>query len=107
MTSKPIAATPAAPNALRPYLLSPTFWLVGLFIVLLMGVTAALPPHMVSLLRENGLPETWVIAVPAAIGVLQLLGRLLLYFFLFGAMLVLWQEEQRITAAQQPRPAMA
>ena len=75
------AATPAAPNALRPYLLSPTFWLVGLFIVLLMGVTAALPPHMVSLLRENGLPETWVIAVPAAIGVLQLLGRMLLYFF--------------------------
>jgi MFS family permease len=70
-----------APTALRPHLLSPTFWLVGLFIVLLMGVTAALPPHMVSLLRENGLPETWVIAVPAAIGVLQLLGRMLLYFF--------------------------
>lgn len=75
-----VASAPA-PTALRPHLLSPTFWLVGLFIVLLMGVTAALPPHMVSLLRENGLPETWVIAVPAAVGVLQLLGRMLLYFF--------------------------
>lgn len=71
----------AEPATLRPHLLNPTFWLVGLFIVLLMGVTAALPPHMVSLLRENGLPETWVIAVPAAIGVLQLLGRMLLFFF--------------------------
>jgi len=71
----------AEPATLRPHLLNPTFWLVGLFIVLLMGVTAALPPHMVSLLRENGLPETWVIAVPAAVGVLQLLGRMLLYFF--------------------------
>jgi MFS family permease len=71
----------AGPATLRPHLLNPTFWLVGLFIVLLMGVTAALPPHMVSLLRENGLPETWVIAVPAAIGVLQLLGRMLLFFF--------------------------
>ncbi len=67
--------------SLKPHLLSAPFLLVGLFIVLLMGVTAALPAHMVSLLRENGLPETWVIAVPAAIGVLQLLGRVLLYFF--------------------------
>lgn len=71
----------SAPPSLKPHLLSAPFLLVGLFIVLLMGVTAALPAHMVSLLRENGLPETWVIAVPAAIGVLQLLGRVLLYFF--------------------------
>jgi MFS family permease len=62
-------------------LLSAPFLLVGLFIVLLMGVTAALPAHMVSLLRENGLAESWVIAIPAAIGVLQVLGRVLLYFF--------------------------
>jgi len=70
-----------APPALRPQLLSTPFLLVGLFIVLLMGVTAALPAHMVSLLRENGLAEAWVIAVPASIGVLQVLGRVLLYFF--------------------------
>jgi len=35
----------------------------------------------VNLLRENGLPELWVIAIPAGIGVIQVLGRLLLYFF--------------------------
>lgn len=77
--AQPHAAAPTA--ALKAHLFSPTFWLVGLFIVLIMGVTAALPAHMVSLLRETGLPETWVIILPAAIGVLQLLGRLLLYFF--------------------------
>jgi sugar phosphate permease len=44
-------------------------------------VTAALPAHMVSLLREHGLEEAWVIAIPASIGVLQVLGRALLYFF--------------------------
>lgn len=71
----------AAESTLRPQLLSTPFLLVGLFIVLLMGVTAALPAHMVSLLRENGLAEAWVIAVPASIGVLQVLGRVLLYFF--------------------------
>ena len=47
----------------------------------MMAVTVAIPAHMVSLLRENGLPEFWVIALPAAIGVVQVLGRLLLFFF--------------------------
>ena len=47
----------------------------------MMGVTAALPPHMISLLRGNGLSEAWVIAIPASIGLIQVLGRLLLYFF--------------------------
>ena len=36
---------------------------------------------MVSLLRESGMNEAWVITVPASIGVLQVVGRLLLYFF--------------------------
>lgn len=79
---RPTAAM-ATPQAVRPTpsaLRNPTFWLVGLCIVLLMGVTAALPPHMVSLLRESGLPESWAISVPAAMGVLQVAGRLLLYF---------------------------
>ena len=66
---------------LRRHLLSPTFLLLGTFMVLIMGVTSALPAHMVSLLRESGMAESWVIAVPASIGVLQVLGRLLLYFF--------------------------
>jgi hypothetical protein len=51
------------------------------FVVGMMGITAAIPPHLISLLRESGLREAWVIAIPAAIGVMQVLGRLLLYFF--------------------------
>jgi MFS family permease len=66
---------------LRRHLLSPTFLLLGTFLVLIMGVTSALPAHMVSLLRESGMAESWAITVPASIGVLQVLGRLLLYFF--------------------------
>lgn len=67
--------------SLRQHLLSAPFLLLGVFIVLMMAVTAALPAHMVSLLRENGLAQAWVIAIPASIGVLQVLGRALLYFF--------------------------
>jgi MFS family permease len=66
---------------LKPLLHSAPFLLIGVFTVLLMSVTVAIPAHMVSLLRENNLPETWVIALPAAIGVMQVSGRLLLYFF--------------------------
>ena len=55
--------------------------MIGVFVVGMMGVTAALPPHMISLLRGNGLPEAWVIAIPASIGAIQVLGRLLLFFF--------------------------
>jgi MFS family permease len=63
------------------YLRSAPFLLIGVFGVGMMGVTAALPAHMISLLRGNGLAETWVIAIPASIGALQVLGRLLLFFF--------------------------
>jgi MFS family permease len=63
------------------YLRSAPFLLIGVFVVAMMGVTAALPPHMISLLRGNGLAEAWVIAIPASIGAVQVLGRLLLYFF--------------------------
>jgi predicted MFS family arabinose efflux permease len=76
------AAHEARPRPpLGRHLTSASFLLIGVFIVLMMGVTAALPAHMVSLLRESGLPEAWVIAAPASIGALQVLGRLLLYFF--------------------------
>jgi MFS family permease len=57
------------------------FVLIGLFVSLMMSVTVALPAHMVSLLREYGLAETWVIALPAAIGVIQVAGRLMMYLF--------------------------
>jgi MFS family permease len=58
---------------------NPVFWQLSGFVVLLMAATSALPAHMVSLLRESGMSETWAIAVPASIGVIQVLGRLGLY----------------------------
>ena len=71
--------------AVRPglahHLRSAPFLLLGVFVVIMMAVTAALPAHMVSLLRENGLSEVWVVAIPASIGIIQVLGRLLLYVF--------------------------
>jgi MFS family permease len=60
---------------------SAPFLLIGVFVIGMMGITAALPPHLISLLRESGLPPAWVIAIPAAIGVIQVLGRMLLFFF--------------------------
>ncbi len=76
-----LAAVDVGEASLRPLLRSAPFLLIGAFTVLLMSVTVAIPAHLVSLLRENALPEAWVIALPAAIGVAQVLGRLLLYFF--------------------------
>ncbi len=78
-----LAETAAMSNHPGAYQLmrSPAFLLIGLFVTLLMSVTVALPAHMVSLLRENGLSEAWVIGMPAAIGVMQVIGRLILYFF--------------------------
>jgi MFS family permease len=67
-----------SPQAL---LRSAPFLLIGVFVVGMMAVTAAIPPHLISLLRESGLAEAWVIAIPATIGVMQVFGRLLLYFF--------------------------
>jgi MFS family permease len=67
--------------SLTHHMRSTPFLLIGCFVVLMMAVTAALPAHMVSLLREHELSEAWVIAIPASIGVIQVIGRLLLYFF--------------------------
>ena len=60
---------------------SAPFLLIGVFVVSMMAITAAIPPHLISLLRESDLPAAWVIAIPASIGAIQVLGRLLLYFF--------------------------
>jgi MFS family permease len=79
----PPPTPPAAPTEHSPaqLLRSAPFLLVMAFVVGTMAVTAAVPPHLISLLRESGLREAWVIAIPASIGVIQVLGRLLLYFF--------------------------
>jgi MFS family permease len=79
---RPDRAAVHGPDAgLKPLRHSAPFMLIGVFTVLMMSVTVAIPAHMVSLLCENNLPETWVIALPAAIGVMNVSGRLLLYFF--------------------------
>jgi MFS family permease len=75
------ADTTAHTRTLSHHMLSAPFLMVGAFVVLMMAVTVSLPAHMVSLLREHHLSEAWVIAIPASIGVVQVLGRLLLYFF--------------------------
>ena len=66
-------------RAWAAHLKQPAFWWLSVFVVLMMGTTAALPPHFVSLLRESGMNEAWAIAMPASIGVLQVVGRLALY----------------------------
>jgi MFS family permease len=78
---RPVGVAAVATSSPSAYLRSAPFLLIGVFVVGMMGVTAALPPHMISLLRGTGLAEAWVIAIPASIGLVQVLGRLLLFFF--------------------------
>ena len=66
---------------LRRLLCSWPFLLVCAFIILMTTVSAALPLHLVSMLRAFGLEETWAILVPASMGIFQVASRLLLYFF--------------------------
>ncbi|MBI2768975.1 MAG: MFS transporter [Burkholderiales bacterium] len=83
LRNAPRTVAHAAGTASSPasYLRSAPFLLIGVFVIIMMAVTSALPAHMISLLRENGLSEVWVVAIPASIGVVQVLGRLLLFFF--------------------------
>lgn len=69
------------PISVREHLRHAPFWLLALFMVLMMSVTSALPAHMIALLQEAGLSPSWVIAIPAAIGVIQVVGRWLLFVF--------------------------
>ena len=67
--------------SVREHLHQAPFWLLSLFMVLTMAVTSALPAHMIALLQESGLSPVWVLAIPASIGVIQVLGRLVLFVF--------------------------
>ena len=60
---------------------SPAFALVGVFQVLMMGVTVAIASHLVNLLLESGMHPAWAIALPAAMGAVQVVGRSLLFLF--------------------------
>ncbi len=76
-----VAQTGAATVSVREFLKQSPFWLRSLFMILMMMVTSALPVHLVNLLRESGLPPAWVLAIPASIGVIQVVGRWLLFMF--------------------------
>jgi predicted MFS family arabinose efflux permease len=75
------ASTEAMPVPVGVHLRQRPFWLLAVFVVLMMAVTSALPAHMVALLQEAGLSPVWVIAIPAAIGVIQVVGRGVLFVF--------------------------
>jgi MFS family permease len=70
---------PALHPPFSTHLRSPVFWLIGVFTALGMAITAAVPAHLVPLLRERDLPAHWVMWVPASIGVVQVFGRFMIY----------------------------
>lgn len=77
----PAPAPMAGSHSPSALLRSAPFILISIFVVGMLAISASIPPHLISLLRESGLREDWVIVIPASIGVVQVLGRLLLYFF--------------------------
>jgi MFS family permease len=67
--------------SIRVHLMRPPFWLLAGFMFMTAIVSSALPAHMVSLLEEAHMSPAWVIAIPASIGAIQVLGRFLLFMF--------------------------
>ena len=67
--------------AYRKALRNPAFALVGVFQVLMMAVTVAIAAHLVSLLQESGMSAVWAVALPASMGLVQVVGRSMLFFF--------------------------
>jgi MFS family permease len=68
-------------RSVKDHLSRAPFWLLAGFMLMTAVVSSALPAHMVSLLEEAHLSPAWVIAIPASIGVIQVLGRFLLFLF--------------------------
>jgi MFS family permease len=69
------------PVSIKVHLKRAPFWLLAGFMLMTAIVSSALPAHMVSLLEEAHLSPAWVIAIPASIGAIQVLGRFLLFVF--------------------------
>jgi predicted MFS family arabinose efflux permease len=69
-----------AKQSLKSFTTHFPFWGLAIFFVLFSGITTSIGAHLVSILRERNLPAAWVIAIPASIGVLQVAGRLVLFF---------------------------
>jgi MFS family permease len=70
----------AAKQSLKSFTTHFPFWGLAIFFVLFSGITTSIGAHLVSILRERNLPVAWVITIPASIGVLQVAGRLVLFF---------------------------
>lgn len=70
-----------ASDSIKPHFKRAPFWLLAGFMLMTAIVSSALPAHMVSLLEEAHLSPAWVIAIPASIGAIQVLGRFLLFVF--------------------------
>jgi MFS family permease len=51
-------------------------FLIGLFTTLGMAMASAMAAHLIPILRERGMLEFWVIWLPAAVGAIQVLGRM-------------------------------
>ncbi len=68
-------------TVLLPLLKTRPFLFLAAFMGLSSFVSSGLPAHLIPLLRERGLTEAVVLLIPASIGVLQVIGRLLLFVF--------------------------
>ena len=79
--ASPAPLVPPPDISIAVHLKRAPFWLLAGFMLMTAIVSSALPAHMVSLLEEAHLSPAWVIAIPASIGVIQVLGRLLLFLF--------------------------
>ena len=75
------AGTEGDAPTLRALATSPAFLLITAFLVGFMAFTSALSAHMVPLMREQGVPAAWAVAIPASIGAMQVLGRVVLFVF--------------------------
>ena len=76
-----LQASHAPSDSIKLHFKRAPFWLLAGFMLMTALVSSALPAHMVSLLEEAHLSPAWVIAIPASIGAIQVLGRFLLFVF--------------------------
>jgi len=79
--ARPAGGAEGDAPSLRMLATSPAFLLITAFLVGFMAFTSALSAHMVPLMREQGVPAAWAVAIPASIGAMQVLGRVVLFVF--------------------------
>ena len=77
----PVAQSVSEQIEMRQLLRGRTFVSIAIFLIIMMSITVAIPAHLIPILSERGLPLVWVVALPAMIGLSQVLGRVLLYIF--------------------------